>query len=108
MTQIKTPLPEKFSNQKATDDDSQLIYEVMRAVDLHTDFLTELAAVVEGKQDTDWTRAERKYCTPPTPTLKERLMEEIKNRAGLVYREEIYIRQDMVEAIINRVIPDNV
>ncbi len=117
MTTFKTPLPEKIGNKPAQDDDSNLVYEVMIAVDQIIDYLKE-REVVENPNGC----SPRNATTPhymlgqpeePTPSLKEQLLGEIK-----AHRNDVYNRRDTtdyycdtygnaldeVEAIIERII----
>jgi hypothetical protein len=104
MTQIKAPLPEKYELGffESYDSASPEI-----KINQLIDYLTELAAVVEGKADkADDVGKLSGQSNTPTPTLKERLLEEIKKKETLDSWNIPVVSIETVEAIINRVIPD--
>ena len=102
---MKTPLPE----QPELTESDRLNYNYLWSFccEIH-DYLAELTEVVEGKEEMlqlsgvpDSVRG-----VMPTPTLKERLLGEIRRNkwAHLVQDEEVISLKE-VEAIINRLIP---
>jgi len=108
MTQIKTPLPKEvlFSGVGNMD-----IINLIKAVNQHRDFLTELTAVVEQLNSLAYptayeiqTHADIKKMGA-IPTLKERLLDEI-GKAPRMLDTNVLVHIKDVEAIINRVIPD--
>ena len=126
---MKTPLPEKILPPTMTVTGSDLVTvcplnQEAVVINQLIDYLAELTAVVEGKQDKmhivfggtgegsfqtaatpGGTGGDGMVGSPLyTPTLKEQLLGEIKETSVLSFGIRIIAVED-VEAIINRVMP---
>lgn len=96
---MKTPLPEKIQGEivKMGELEGMQMSVEASTVNQLIDCVAELTEVVEGKQ---------------TPTLKETLLSELKNKSNIPWDyyhdipgDTVVVNWSDVEAIINRLIP---